>query len=231
MLQSTNSRTSHVFILPRPAADQGKQLYQQPATLSDAMTIMAHFDARAYERYYAGSPCLDHLLTLSKLNVLRAFLENMRTLGLGMQQVEDDDAISPFNHNVNVTSTDPEPGDYDYGRTLSLPTSLYPSVIQRSATHHPWLDCFPLPRMRDNLINAAAADEQLFNDCDLCGDMMDPADEDVGVLVWGDPWIPQNWEVSQLFVQKWSWVIKGCPEILESSNRWRARRGLKRLAI
>lgn len=39
--------------------------------------------------------------------------------------------------------------------------------------------------------------------------MMHPTAGDMGIVVWCDPWLPQNWEVSELFVQKWSWVIEG----------------------
>lgn len=47
--------------------------------------------------------------------------------------------------------------------------------------------------MRDNLINNVIG---AFDDCNLCTDMMDPANGDIGLLVWGDPWLPGSWEVS-----------------------------------
>ncbi|KAL4983748.1 hypothetical protein BDW68DRAFT_194139 [Aspergillus falconensis] len=46
------------------------------------------------------------------------------------------------------------------------------------------------------------------------------------LILWGGPWVPQNWEISELFIRKWSAGIKGCPEIILSNNFWRARRGL-----
>lgn len=85
--------------------------------------------------------------------------------------------------------------------------------------------------MRYNLINNVI---EAFDDCELCTDMMDPANGDIGLLVWGDPWLLGSWEVSELFVRKvrkWSWVIRGCQDILVSSNYWRAKRGLKRLLL
>lgn len=81
--------------------------------------------------------------------------------------------------------------------------------------------------MRDNLINALEG----VDDCELCTDIMDPANGNVGLMVWGDPWLPQSWEVSEWFVQKWSWVIEGCSEALVHSNYWRVRRGLKGFEI
>lgn len=48
-----------------------------------------------------------------------------------------------------------------------------------------------------------------IDEFELCVDMMHPTAGDMGIVVWCDPWLPQNWEVSELFVQKWSWVIEG----------------------
>lgn len=175
--------------------------------------MMIHFNTEACERYYAADPCLDHLFTLTKFNVLRAFVDNMSALGLTIEAMEED-IISPFNTNM--------PSHRD---AQIIPSNLLPTTIQCSIPHHPWLDCFPLPRMRDNLVRAAES----FDDCELCTDIMDPTNGDIGIMVWGDPWLPQNWEVSELFVQRWSWVIEGCPEIFVHSNYWRARRGLKKL--
>jgi hypothetical protein len=205
------------LILPR-ATDSLKYPYHQPASLPEAASMMAHFVKAAYARYYAGNPCLDHLMTLTKFNVLRAFIQNFTVLGLALQEM-DDDILSPFNSALSGTS--------DTRPSWNVPPSLSPTVVQIHVPHHPWLDCFPFPQVRDNIIRVA----QLFNDCDLCTDIMDPANGDVGMMVWGDPWVPQNWEVSELFVRKWSWVINGCPEIILASNFWRARRGLKRLDL
>jgi len=179
---------------------------------------MSRFNKGAYERHYAADPCIDQLFTLSKFNVLRAFLDNMASLGLTFEAMEDN-ALSPFNLSPFNTTL---PKLHE--RSI-FPPSLSPTPLQCATPHHPWLDCFPFPRMRDNLIMASES----FDYCKLCTDMMDPTNGDIGVMVWGDPWLPQNWEVSQLFVPKWSWAIKGCPELLVHSNYWRAKRGLGKL--
>jgi hypothetical protein len=107
----------------------------------------------------------------------------------------DDDILSPFNSAlIGTAGTRP---------SWNVPPALAPTVVQIHVPHHPWLDCFPFPQARDNIIRVA----RLFNECDLCTDIMDPANGDVGMMVWGDPWMPQNWEVSELFVRKWLWVI------------------------
>ncbi|PYI35348.1 hypothetical protein BP00DRAFT_442871 [Aspergillus indologenus CBS 114.80] len=213
---------SYALILPRlePPQVENKILslrrpHKQPTTLVEAVALMDRFNAAAYARYHAADPCLDHLFTLSKFNVLRAFVDNMAALGLSIEAMGDD-VISPF----NMTA----PGNPS---RQSLPASLFPTSTQCTISHHPWLDCFPFPRMRDNLVQAAGS----FNDCELCTDIVDPTNGDIGMMVWGDPWLPQSWEVSQLFVAKWAWVIQGCPEIIVHSNYWRGRRGLGRLQV
>lgn len=203
----------YALILPRPGQAKDLQHVRRPTSLPEAVSMMVHFNKDAFERFYAADPCLDHLFTLSKFNVLRAFVDNMAVLGLTMEAMADD-AVSPFSSGTLISHNND-----------TSPPSLFPTTLQRLVPHHPWLDCFPFPQIRDNLVMAMES----FNDCELCTDMMDPTNGDIGIMVWGDPWLPQNWEVSQLFVQKWAWVIKGCPEIVIHSNYWRARRGLKRL--
>ena len=177
--------------------------------------MMTQFNATAYAAYYTANPCLDQLLTLSKFNVLRAIVDNISAIGLSFQHM-DDDAISLFNMSYPTFRGD-----------QILPASLCPTAAQRSVPHHPWLDCFPFPQMRDNLIFVP----DTFDDCTLCGDIFDPANGEFGMLVWGDPYLPQSWEVSEWFIRKWAWVIRGCPELLRSSNYWRDKRGLTKLNL
>lgn len=130
--------------------------------------------------------------------------------------MKDDDAISIFNLCF--------PGAAEH----SIPESLRPTILQRSTPHHPWLDVFPFPGMRDNLIMAG----DTFNDEELCSDLMafwDTRNAHAMMLVWGFPWQPENWEITEDFARKWGWLLRGCPEILVSSNRWRERRGERRL--
>ncbi|RDW93786.1 DUF3425 domain-containing protein [Aspergillus mulundensis] len=177
--------------------------------------LLERFSRNAVESYALGSPSSDHLLTLCKVNVFRAFMTNMATLGMsaGPEWMEDE-AISPFS-----TSS---PGYLPEDR---IPTSLRPTKLQTSTIHHPWLDFFPFPRIRDNLIMAGD-----FDDHPLCLDIMgfwNVTDEACGLLVWGEAHDPRNWEVSENFLRRWPWVVAGCPELLESTNRWRSSRGEK----
>jgi hypothetical protein len=142
LLSQSKSNRRDTFILPRLSHEQEAEKLRQPKTLSEAISMMTRFNATAYTRYYTANPCLDQLLTLSKFNLLRAFVDNMKVLGLTMQDMEDD-VVSPFNL--------PSP-TAQKTQSQALPGSLCPATTQRSIQHHPWLDCFPFPRMRDNLL-------------------------------------------------------------------------------
>jgi hypothetical protein len=52
-----------------------------------------------------------------------------------------------------------------------------------------------------------------------------------GIMVWSDPWHPDGWEVTEGFARKWGFLLKGCGELIEASNRWRAMRHEDRLVV
>ncbi|KAL4815687.1 hypothetical protein BDW67DRAFT_163506 [Aspergillus spinulosporus] len=106
-----------------------------------------------------------------------------------------------------------------------LPASLQPTVLQRDVPHHPWIDLLPVSELRDNLLRR---NEYTYNAAQLCRDMRGfqlVRCGRGGVVVWGAPWDPQGWEVTEAFAQKWSWVVQGCRSLLESTNYWRRKRG------
>ncbi|KAJ6010318.1 hypothetical protein N7451_001730 [Penicillium sp. IBT 35674x] len=148
--------------------------------------LLAQYTKAAYQSYMLGSPAPDHLLMLTKLNVFRAFGHNMRLIGTDLNEMNDD-AISRFN--TILPSPPPNVGGSSPDQTteIHLPVSLQPTKIQRTIPHHPWLDFFPIPKMRDNMIQAG--DE--WNDEELCLEIMgfwtNASSEDVGLLVWGIP--------------------------------------------
>lgn len=184
-----------------------------------ANTFLTQFAESAFQSYMRGSPSSAHLLMLTKVNVFRAFSHNLKLLGLSLDNM-DDDSISIF----NIPSAPEASASPDYG---DLPLSLRPTKLQRSTPHHPWLDFFPHPRMRDNMIQAG--DE--WDDEALCHDIMGfwahNSTAAPGLLVWGEPWDIRNWELTEGFLKKWQWIVRGCPEIMNSTNSWRARRGEK----
>ncbi|KAJ5963200.1 uncharacterized protein N7479_003076 [Penicillium vulpinum] len=180
--------------------------------------FLDRFAKSAYESYAQGNPTADHLMTLTKINVFRAFAQNLRLIGWSEYWM-DNDAISPFNTALPHKSSTADDNSL-------IPANMQPTRVQKSIPHHPWLDFFPLPKMRDNLIEAG--DD--WDDEQLCHDIMGFWGEstmDAGLLVWGDPWNVQNWEVTEPFLKKWQWVVRGCPELMNATNSWRARRGEK----
>lgn len=132
-----------------------------------------------------------------------------------------DDALSIFNTNT--------PSLIDIS---TLPESLRPTPLQRLIPHHPWLDFFPFPEMRDRLIVAAATG--YLDEDELCRDLMafwDTRNSGATLVVWGVPWDPCNWEVTEAFLRKWRWVVLGLGGLRRSTDFWRGRRGEGRLVF
>lgn len=80
--------------------------------------------------------------------------------------------------------------------------------------------------MRDNLISAA----DKLDDGQLCVDIMgfwDVSTKSCSLLVWGEPSDPRSWEITEEFLKKWPSVVRGLPELIESTNHWRRKRGEK----
>ncbi|KAL0933837.1 uncharacterized protein CTRU02_210636 [Colletotrichum truncatum] len=165
-------------------------------------------------------PMSDWLLPLVQFNLFRGLMENMKILGITMPMVCDEDSLSPF-------GTDPS---YNSSSFWNVPVYLRPTETQLTIEHHPWLDFLPLPRMRDNLIKA----DGNYDDEELCLDMIGDGNAPSGkgeVILWGDAWDPMNWEVTEVFVTKWRWVLEGCEELIRSSNYWRAQRGENKMRV
>jgi Domain of unknown function (DUF3425) len=138
----------------------------------------------------------------------------------------------------------------------TIPQSLHPTNVQMNIAHSSWMNMFPHPVLRDNLIRY----ERDFDHGDLCNDifgelfanrtsyssssetssstpesstsMSDPwgeLDDSItssrrGFIVWGEPWDTESWEITPGFIRKWPWVLKGCEDLIASTNRWRAKR-------
>lgn len=202
-----------VLVTTQRAADRKPLWTWAPSNLQE---LMAQCEWRATESYLGGSPQVDHLISLSRLNVWHAANANIVALGMTTEYLWVDAAISLF----SVPSVGAVKG--------TIPASLQPTALQKVVPHHPWLDIFPFPGFRDNLIRKGND----LDDDDLCHDLIgfwDTRRPNATLLVWGHPWDPSNWEVTETFARKWAWTLKRCPEILKSTNTWRVRRGEKPL--
>lgn len=183
---------------------------------ANAVELLARFEDYASKEYLLGSPRTDLLLTLIKFNVLRALMENNSSLGFPLDWLETD-SISPF-YWLREAS---------HAEMSKYPDGLKPTILQQTVEHHPWIDLFPFSQMRDNILQMGDA----FDDIRLCHDLVEihqcPGDWS-GLIVWGDPWDPYSWEVSEQFLKKWSWVVQGCWKLFDSTN-WRTKRGERKL--
>ncbi|KAI8723029.1 hypothetical protein NCS52_00157700 [Fusarium sp. LHS14.1] len=179
-------------------------------------TILQRFEAFAQQLYITHSPQLTILPILSQFNFIRALLANMDTLGISSTEMGYNN-LSPFNlrnYNRHITST-------------RLPDGLRLTDLQCTTLHHPWIDLLPFPEMRDNLFRRGL---ERFNEEELCQAVRGRIpDSDPGMLIWGESWDPNSWEVKESFARSWGWTITGCWSLLRSTNEWRARRGEKPL--
>jgi hypothetical protein len=125
--------------------------------------------------------------------------------------------------------------------------------------HQTWIDSIPFPNMRDNLIKREAEYDPSEFAWDIIGDLLNitmyltprtvnqaeaphgegtslSGDDELttarkGLIVWGDPHDPRNWEVTPGFIQKWRWTMEGCEHLIRSSNHWRQIRGEEPLRL
>lgn len=160
-----------------------------------------------------GSPRNDHLLVLVKFNVFRAIMSNGSDLGYAPGEgMDDDDALSPF--------SDPSKSAI----VLPVPAALQPTRLQRQIAHHPWIDTIPIPGMRDNLLRAG----DTYDDTELCSDLVGFCNRSTGrtgMILWGEPWDANSWEMTEDFMRYWGWTVRGCKQLLQATNYWRQRRG------
>jgi hypothetical protein len=190
------------------------EVYERP-DISERVFAVA---CKTYMDYTMNSPRISQLPLLISLNVTIAVANNATVLGFDRALMCIDEAISPFNLNGPMSP------DYN------APVALQPTEVQKSVLHHPWLDIFPFPKFRDNVI--LAADAELLDDGELCEDISEINWENVerpSLIVWGDASVPHSWEASPWFLRKWGWLLQGCPELIETTNQWRQSRGEKLL--
>jgi hypothetical protein len=156
---------------------------------------------------------VDHLLTLIQFNIYRATLTNnfiVTPTAIKSPKCLEIVHISP--HLL------PSP----------VPPSLTPTTLQRKVNHPAWIDAAPLAVLRDSLILA----EGTYDSNALCLDVLGlfhgyEGRECNGAMVWGGPWDVGKWEVSERFVGKWRWLLKGCQELMLATNYWRGGGGRK----
>ncbi|KAI1065966.1 hypothetical protein LB507_001150 [Fusarium sp. FIESC RH6] len=160
------------------------------------------------------------LPSLIRLNAVNAVSNNALHIGIPLEGLCCDEVISPWN---------------TFGPKLldTCPESLRPTELQTEIEHHPWVDLLPIPRLRDNMLRAYSSG--VIDEDELCIDilglMSSQGLDDAYLIVWGEAHDARSWEVSEGFLRKWGWLLKGCSELVESTNRWRQQRGETTLKI
>lgn len=181
--------------------------------LSAAATyaVLKRLQDDVYQGLMQGSPRSDLLISLTQFNLLRAMITNILSLGLTVEVLKED-IVSPFNTQGPWT---PE---------TALPPSLRPTALQKQILHHPWIDPFPIPSVRNVLLRM----QDQYDDTELCGDLLGDCGEQTsrpGLVIWGEYWDPHGFELTEEFVRKWGWMFSECSEIIQSTNYWREKRG------
>jgi hypothetical protein len=189
------------------------------ASVPKVQALMNRFADHAYTSYMQGEPAVSHLPLLVRYNVATALATNAALLGV-TEEYHKWEGISPMN------KQGPLLGLAFHDQFADWPATLQPTQLQLSMEHHPWVDCFPWPQLRDNFLKAFERPD-LCDEDELCHDICDykDIDKEPMLLTWGSPWDGRNWEVSDEFLRKWAWLLSGCGEVIMSTNYWRAKRG------
>ncbi|GAQ04973.1 hypothetical protein ALT_2294 [Aspergillus lentulus] len=191
----------------------------------------------------------DHLLHLIHYNVYRALACNKDVLRQFARIITPSDAVGNMQPSRQLCSGP----TIIHPLSTGLPGSLFPTSLQMVHPHPNWIDTLPFPQIRDNLIQCEGYVDVMDFLRDLFGDMVNDSrfttpetseplptstqmilhgeDEDMvtagrkGLIVWGEPYMKENWEATPGFLKKWACLLKGCEELIEISNRWRTIRG------
>ncbi|KAH8684130.1 hypothetical protein BGZ61DRAFT_507628 [Ilyonectria robusta] len=209
-------------------------LFARQAVFGDGGLLLLHYPGeaerilnlmkQALEDYSLHSSRPSSLHITIRLNVLNAIADNATLIGFPKEAFCRDEFISPFGQIGPNLGNLPVP-------LHNCPGSLWPTHMQRTVPHHPWIDLFPFPIFRDNVLRGMQ--EGMFDDDDLCYDLLGfdstGPGEQPSLIVWTEAWDPRGWEINEAFLRKWGRLVRGCPEILVATNYWRLKRGQTRL--
>ncbi|KAF2824640.1 hypothetical protein CC86DRAFT_353094 [Ophiobolus disseminans] len=221
---------SHVEVLPPAPHWNGAQqsiVLRTPTSSSTGTPLLPRDVPTCHSISTVTFPLSsDHLITLVQFNVLRGSVTNRQLL----------DKLPCLDSQVYNTF---HPTDLHYFPVLcasdlqGLPPALHPTTLQCTILHPHWIDMFPHPRARDNLITATGHYDPHDLWIDVIGGLFQgfTKNEVSGFLVWSTPWHWEGWEMSEAFIDKWGWMLEGCEDLLEATNKWRAGRNEGKIAI
>jgi len=192
---------------------EARKLMLRPSSHPEERYFQKHLQRleETAQNNFMGSPTSHLLLTLVQFNVFRALLQNTCSIGLPFDWVHDYDAVSTIGlADVNIVGPN---------------SSLQPTKLQFQVDHHPWIDMLPFPAMRDNMLRVY---DKWAGEDDLCADVVGyctTVGSRTGLIVWGEPWDPGSWEVTEDFLEHWAWLLLGCWELMQATNHFRKLRG------
>ena len=171
------------------------------------------FMQRALEDWSRSLPVPRDLAILTRLNAFDALARNALVLGIPVECLESDEGVSPFTLQGPQQLTD--------GTSQNFPAHLSPTALQQTVKHHPWLDLFPIPRMRDNIlqgIQKGRLDAGELCDEFVCDLVNLEAGSAASLIIWGDSWEMGKWEFNPEVFRKWGALLQGCGEVLQATN-------------
>jgi len=208
------------FVNPTPQGLPGPESFSNPldAVSNSSALGPAMLDQNA-SMYHNGPllypPTSDHIITLIYYNVFRGLSKNIQALQLDLKLMRTKDYQSPF-----IT------GDIDLS---TLPADFQPTLIQRTIPHHPCFDIFPDAVVRDNAITNWASQLPFGHLCmNLAGRSFwqeIELSQRQGCILWGAADCADNWEVTEAFVARWPYLVKGAYRLQAATNKWRWMRG------
>jgi Domain of unknown function (DUF3425) len=82
-----------------------------------------------------------------------------------------------------------------------IPVALHPTPLQQMKVHFTWIDRFPFPQMRDNMITLSG----VFNEEDFLEDLF--KQPSFTLKPGGLSWDPAAWKIAQEFGTKWGYLF------------------------
>lgn len=170
-------RHRHEIRLQQIAEQRNKQKIRKLASQEQLATFLPHSGASTTSVLRSAfvnsqtdtlvtlSFSSDHLIHLIQHNVLRALMSNKSVVHRAVLRSEASGCVTPIKqfpttlcHGFNIIN--PLPNQH-------IPNSLYPTQLQMSCAHTDWINMFPFPKFRDNLIRKGVD----FVPEDLCQDL------------------------------------------------------------
>lgn len=224
---------------PRPLRGQGVSIEAPDMTAQSRTEESSSVTMRNQELWFPLP--VDHISHLVKYNVFRGVWRNKFMVdSLTVPYYAPGPSITTSFAFTRYSSLLPKAPEY-HG-------SLVPTKSQMRLNHFSWIDCIPCPIMRENLISHEFNFSHVDFLRDLVGTLINldllkapflPVTTHDGnvsdgletvaagwrLILWGEPYLIDSWEIIPGFLLNWGWAIMNCQELVNSTNYWRTSRG------